>query len=119
MRFTFQFLFILLTAYVLELFLPWWSIAIAAFAFGYILRSGVDFLAGFLAIGVLWFTKAFLTDANAAAPLTQKVADIFAVLTMKNKYILFALTTFIGALVGGFATLSGSLLRKKKRDPYY
>lgn len=115
MKFVFQVIFIFLAAYVLELFFPWWTIAIAAFIFGYVLRSNVNFLAGFLGIGLLWSLKAYLIETNAAAPLTQKVSEIFSL----NKYLLFALTVFLGSLVGGFAALTGSLLRRKKKDLYY
>jgi hypothetical protein len=115
MKFVFQVIFICLTAYVLELFFPWWTIAIAAFIFGYMLRSKANFLAGFLGVGLLWAFKAYLIEANAAAPLTQKVAEIFSL----NKHLLFALTVFLGGLVGGFAAVTGSLLRKKKKDLYY
>ena len=116
MKILIQLLAIIALAYILELFLPWYYIAVAAFVMGYALKSKANFLAGFLAIGLLWFTKAWMIDANASADLAQKVALIFPV---KEKIWLMLATAFIGALVGGFATLTGSLLKTEKKRVYY
>ena len=116
MKFLTQFIAIALVAFVLELFMPWWCIAIAAFAGGYALKSKANFLAGILAIALLWLIKAFITDAAASAPLTERVAAIFSL----NKPLLMLVTALIGGLVGGFAAMSGAALKKEKRsDAYY
>lgn len=115
MKFTIQLVAIVVTAFLLELFLPWWSLAIAAFACGYFLKSSQNFLAGFLAIALLWATTAFIIDQNAAAPLSERMARLFSI----NKPLLFLASSVIGGLVGGFATLSGSLLKKDKRKSLY
>lgn len=115
MRFLFQVLFILIIAFILELFLPWWSIAVAAFAGGMLFNTKANFGAGFLAIAILWTTKALLIDAGAEVPLTERVASIF----MISKPILFAVTALIGGLVGGFASMTGAALHKRKRTGSY
>jgi hypothetical protein len=114
MKFIIQTIAILILAFALELFLPWWSIAIAAFIMGYGLTSGGNFFAGFIAIAVLWSVKALVIDANAAVPLAEKVAAILTV----SKPALIAVTALLGGLVGGFAALSGSLLKPKKSKYY-
>lgn len=116
MKFILQVLAIVVLAYIAELFLPWYSLAIAAFLMGYLLKSKANFLAGFLAIGLLWFIKAWIIDANASTDLAQKVALIFPV---KEKLWLMLATAFIGATVGGFATLTGALLKTEKKKSYY
>jgi len=115
MKFVLQFIAIAIGAFVLELFLPWWSIAIVAFAFGYLLKSKQNFLAGFLALALLWGAYAFFIDARGAAPLAERVAGIFTI----NKTLLFFITAFIGGIVAGFAALSGSLLKRSKRKSLY
>lgn len=116
MKFLIQFIAIAVVAFVLELFMPWWCIAIAAFAGGFALKSKANFLAGLLGIGLLWLVKAFITDATASASLTEKVAAIFSL----NKPLLMFVTALIGGLVGGFAAMSGAALKKEKRsDTYY
>jgi hypothetical protein len=109
MRLTFQIVFIVALAFMLELFLPWWSIAIAACAGGLLLKSKQNFLAGFIAIALLWFIKAFIVDLVAATALTEKVAQIFK---LPNKATLYLIMVVIGGLVGGFASMAGSAIKK-------
>ena len=115
MKFTIQLIFILVLGFILELFLPWWSIAIAAFAGGMIFNSRANFGAGFFAIALLWVIKALLIESNAAATLTDRVASIF----MLSKPLLFLVMAILGGLVGGFAAMTGSALQGKKRNNYY
>jgi len=108
MKFIIQFIAIALAAFLLELFMPWWCIAIAATAGGYALKSKANFLAGLLAIALLWLLKAWLLDASSAAPLAERVAAIFSL----NKSLLMLATALIGGLVGGFAAMAGGALKK-------
>lgn len=112
MRFFLQLILIAILAYVLELFLPWYSLAIAAFVIGFALNSNANFLAGFLAIALLWFIAAWMIDHASTSDLADRVALIFPV---KQKWLLFLVTAVIGGSVGGFAALTGSLLRKRRR----
>ena len=113
MKFMLQLLGIFVLAYILELFLPWYSIAIAAFIMGYVLKSKANFLAGFLAIAMLWMFKAWLIDSSGSTDLADRVANIVA---LKQKILLFIVMAFLGGLVGGFGALSGALLRRKNRS---
>ena len=115
MKFIMQVVVIAVLAYLLELLLPWWSIAIAAFAGGTLLKTRANFLAGFLGIGLLWLIAALLNENDAAAPLTDRVALIFKV----SKPVLLFIMSVIGGLAGGFAAMTGALLRKEKRRSYY
>jgi hypothetical protein len=114
-RFFIQVLIITILASVLELLLPWWSVAIAAFAGGYVFRTNANFLAGLISIGLLWLITALIIDLSSAVSLTEKVAAIFTV----SKPILFLLTSLIGGIVGGFAAMTGAALRKEKRKSRY
>jgi len=118
MKFIIQTIAIILAAYILELFAPWYSIAIAAFVFGYVLKSSANFIAGFLAIAVLWLFKMWITDLNAAENLNlaEAVSKIFP---LNSKALLYLVTSFIGGLVGGFAALTGALLKPEKKRGYY
>ena len=114
MKFIIQVAAIILVAFILELILPWWSIAIAAFAIGYALKSKANFMAGLLGIALLWATKAYLLDSAAAAPLTERVATIFSL----TKPTLLLVTAGIGGIVGGFAAMAGASLKKEKSRYY-
>lgn len=115
MKFIIQIIFVIILGFILELFLPWWSIAIAGFAAGMVFNSKANFLAGFMGIALLWTVKALLIESYAAATLTNKVASIF----MLNKPLLFLVMAILGGLVGGFAAMTGSALIGKKKSTYY
>lgn len=119
MRFLLQLIVIAILAFVLEMLLPWWSIAIAAFVGGLALNSRANFLAGFLGIGLLWLLYALMMDASSAAPLAERISKVLFI----NKPLLFLITTVVGGLVGGFAATAGGALRKTSKrsndDRYY
>jgi hypothetical protein len=110
MKFIIQFIIIIILAYLLELFLPWYSIALAAFIGG-LVNSRFNFLAGLLAIALLWTLKAGLTEASSSSDFADRVALIFPV---KQKSLLYIVMAVLGGLVGGFAAMAGSALRSKK-----
>ncbi len=113
------FLSILLTAVLsalLQTFLPWWTIAIAAFVVAYFLqqKSGLAFVAGFLAVFLLWVGHAYLLSSANDNLLAAKITELLKALTQGSLVGLYVLTGFIGGLVSGFAALSGSLAAKLK-----
>lgn len=102
-------------AYALELFFPWYSVAIAAFIVGYAVRSRLSFLAGFIAIALLWSFKAVLIDITSASDLATRVAQILAV---QQKIFLYLMTAVVGGLVGGFACMTGALAQSENRKSF-
>jgi hypothetical protein len=115
MKFLLQVATILLLSFVLELMLPWWTIAIAAFIGGAVFNTRSNFAAGFIAIALLWIIHALIIDSSAAAPLAERVAGVFKL----SKPLLIVVTGLIGGLVGGFAAMAGSALQKKRKKAYY
>lgn len=109
MRFGIQILVTLVLGFSLIIFLPWWSVAIAAFLGGLLLNSRMNFLGGFLALGLLWTFKALITDLTSSSDLADRVARIFM---LHDKYILLVVTFIIIGLVGGFASTAGGTLRR-------
>ena len=109
MKFLIQFVATLFSAHLLALFMPWYSIALAAFVMGFLLKSNANFLAGFAAIATLWLFNVLLIDAGSSSDLSERVAKL---LMVKYETVLFIVMAVIGGLVGGFAALTGSLLRK-------
>src|SRR5436190_13561845 len=97
MKFIIQILVIIILGYILELFMPWWSIALAAFSVGFSMKTKANFMAGFLGIALLWLLKSLLIDYTASAPLVDRVASIFTL----SKTLLFFVTAIMGGLVGG------------------
>ena len=76
MRFILALFLTALLAIALGTFLPWWTIAIAAFsvALAVPVKPGLSFLAGFLGVFVGWAAIAIVRDAANDGILSQKIA---------------------------------------------
>ncbi len=105
-------LFISVIALVLQLFLPWWSVGIAAFIGGLAWDKKVAgaFLSGFLGIFLLWVIYALIIDIRTSSILSPKIAQLFSLPALSLITIL--LTGIVGGLVGGFSALTGNFVRK-------
>ncbi len=115
MKFIVSFLLTALLSFAACLYLPWWSIAVAAFIISALIpqKPFVSFITGFLSAFILWSVLAFWLSNNNDHLLAHKVSII--ILKIDNPYLLIAATGVIGGMVAGFAALTGSFLRKKKR----
>jgi hypothetical protein len=113
MKFFTQTLVTIICSFIVQYFLPWWTLAIVAFAVGYYFNNKgfISFAAGFIGVGVLWLTMAFYIDSSTQSILVSKVGKLFPV-------NIFVLMVIVGGLVGGFAGLTGTLLRGKKLARY-
>lgn len=110
-KFLVSILLIALLSFVCGLFLPWWTIALAAFVVSALipLKPLQAFFAGFLAIFLLWGGLAFGIDQLNNSILSEKIA---AILPLGGSVIaLILVTAFVGALVGGGAAITGSFLK--------
>lgn len=110
MRFPVQILLIITLGFFLELLLPWWSIAIAAFAGAALIPTRMNFIAGFSATGILWIGKALITQLSTDSDLASKVARTFM---LHNTAVLLVVTFILSGLIGGFSAMSGGALRRK------
>lgn len=110
MRFSLHIIVTFFTCLLLQSVLPWWSLAIGCLAVGYGFsqRSVKSFTAGFIGVGVLWLAMALLIDLNTNSILSERVAQLFPTKTVP---LLYVVTILVGGLVGGMASLAGSLLK--------
>lgn len=101
-----------LLSFVCGLYLPWWGIAIAAFAVSAAIpqKPAYSFLSGFLGVFLLWEVLAWWIDNKNNGILSQKIAYIFGL--DGSSLLLIIITSLIGALVAGFAALAGSYGRR-------
>ena len=102
--------FTAILAYLLQIMLPWWSIAVASFLISLIIstKGFSSFISGFLGIAFLWMILASYVDITTGSILTERIAGLF---TLPNSWSLIMTTSLIGGIVGGFAALTGSTLR--------
>jgi hypothetical protein len=108
MKFFVQLLITSAVCFILQLFLPWWTMAVGAFTVAYLTgnKGFPSFLAGFIGVAILWLGMAFYIDALTSSILTEKINRLLPVNA-------FAATLIVGGLVGGFASLTGSMMRSK------
>ena len=110
---------VLLTAiasFLLQMFLPWWIIAVVSFAGAYFIKQNslLAFLSAFISIFLLWIGYAYLLSSANDNILVAKVADLMKALTKGSTTTLYIITGLIGGLVSGFGALTGSLASKLK-----
>ncbi len=111
MKFYTSVLLIAICSLIAGIYLPWWSIAVVSLLVALFIKQKafISFLTGFIAIFILWGALAFWIDTQNQQILSHRIAEI---LPLKgSSVLLILLTAFIGALVAGFASMSGSLLR--------
>lgn len=110
-------LLIAVLAFILGNFLPWWSIAIAAFVISVFIKQQpfAAFLAGLLGIGLLWAIQAYLIDVANDSILSRKVASLLPL--QGSPALLISFTALLGGIIGGLAALSGNFLSGPKRSP--
>lgn len=115
MKFLVQTVLIAILSLLLQMFLPWWTLAIAAFVVGLVFASSrwKSFFAGLLGVGLLWLVVALYIHYTTGSEVANRVAGMFPT---KTTPLLFVLTSLVGGLVGGFASLTGSIFTYRK--PY-
>lgn len=107
MLFFIIFILCLITSYVL----PWWAVAIIAFAAA--IYAGVkpaqSFWSGFGAVFLVWVIIALFKSVPNNHLLAMRVAVLF---NLPHWLILLGVTATIGGLVGGLAALSGLFVKR-------
>ncbi|NCI47103.1 hypothetical protein [Sediminibacterium soli] len=118
------FISIILTAflaYVLGLYtnIPWWCFVFSSFLVAAAIpqRAGYAFLSGFAGLFLLWVLLAALKDVPNEHILSTRVAQV---LPLGGSYLLLMLVTgLVAGLVSGFAAMTGSFTRKRKKRRVY
>lgn len=94
------------------IYLPWWSIAVAAFIVASAIpqNPGKSFLSGFTALFLLWGGLAWYISNRNEDILANKISLLL--FKAENPLMLILVTALIGALIAGMGAFSGSFLRK-------
>jgi hypothetical protein len=105
---------IALLSFIGGLFLPWWTIAVAAFLVSALIPQQPlnAFFAGFLSIFLLWGGMALVIDLANGSILSTRVAGILPL--HDSPAALIVVTALVGALVGGGGALTAAFLQKRK-----
>ena len=103
-----------LLAFAAGLYLPWWSIAIAAFIVSALIhqKPWKSMLSGALGLFLLWGLLAIWIDSKNQGILSARISELLPL--GGSAFLLILITAFVGALVAGLAALSGAYLKKLK-----
>lgn len=105
---------ILVLSFLLTLFLPWWGVALAAFATGLALsnKPGNNFLAGLLGVGLFWLGYALYIDLRDDHHFSGMVARLFSdgLGTTISSGVLITITAILGGLIGGLSAMAGAMI---------
>ncbi|MBO0948278.1 hypothetical protein [Fibrella forsythiae] len=105
-------LLIALLSLLAQLVLPWWSVALVAFAFcfGRPVSGGRSFLYSFLGVGLVWLGYALLQHSQSGGILTSRMSEVIKL--PPTPIYLLVITPLLAGLVAGFAGLSGYWVRQ-------
>lgn len=97
-------------AWLLGLWLPYWSLSLAAMLVGFLIHPGElkALLAGLVAGALLWGGLAFVADVDNGHILSTRVASIFGT----SSVIMVVITATLGALLSGLGTWLGDRIRQ-------
>lgn len=111
------FLIIAALSYIAALYYPWWSLAVVAFAVTLVVpqKPFAAFVTAFAAIFILWFSMAFFIDLSNDHILGKRIAVLF--LHTPAPLLMAVICGVVGGVVAGFAALSASCLRTRKKSP--
>ncbi|MGN6530390.1 MAG: hypothetical protein ACTHK0_01390 [Ginsengibacter sp.] len=114
MKFLTSTILIIVFSFLVCLYLPWWSIAIVAFITPILIPQTnlASFISGFVALFLLWGIMSLWISISNGNILAHRVSLL--IFKTDNPFLLIIVTALIGAMVAGFAALTGSFLRKEK-----
>jgi hypothetical protein len=105
-----NFIATLVLAFVLSLFLPWWSVMTAALATALFLplKKTAVFFVPFLAVFLFWAVYSFILSSGNDYTLAKRIAILLPL--GGNPYALILVTGVIGGLAAGIAAIFGKQL---------
>lgn len=103
-------LIIVVLSWIMQLFFPWWIIAVVCFVVCYVFKTSgfTGFSGSLLAVFVLWFLGAYLNDSHFDQPMSHILGSLFGNVSSSA---VFFLTGITGGLVGGLSGWLGSRTR--------
>jgi hypothetical protein len=107
-----NFIVTLLLALTFSVFLPWWSVMLAAFisAILFSLNGLKVFFIPFIAVFLFWTGYAFVLSNDNNFTLAKKIAILLPL--DGNPYLLILVTGIVGGLAAGMAGIFGKQCRE-------
>jgi hypothetical protein len=105
-----NFIATIILAYLLSLFIPWWSVMVAAFAIALLvpLKKGAVFFIPFIAILIFWMVYSYVLSSANDFTLARRIAVLLPL--GGNPYVLILVTGVVGGIAAGSAAIFGKQL---------
>jgi hypothetical protein len=116
MKFVASFVLTALFTYATFLFsqaLPWWAFAVGAFVAGVSVsqKAFVAWLAGFAGVALVWLVLTYMANDANEGVLAKRMVQVFKMGT--SPVVMVLMSALVGGLVGGFACMTGTALRRR------
>ena len=100
------------TAYLFSSIIPWWSFAVGAIIVGIVVpqKAWISWLSGFAGAFVCWALLSWNMSSQNNNVMATKMAQVLPLNGSSGTLII--ITAMVGAVIGGFACLTGAYLRK-------
>ena len=105
-----NFIATIVLAYVLSLFLPWWSVMVSGLLSAILipLKRAAVFFVPFLAILLFWAVYTYILSSANEFTLSKKISELL--MLGGNPYLLILVTGIIGGLAAGISAIFGRQL---------
>lgn len=105
------FLLIALLSALLQFFLPWWTMMVAAAVLSFFLGKNFRhaFFAGFFACGMVWLIYAVFITFTEGSLMTDRIAVLFS---LPSSSLIYVVSFVIAAIAGGLGAWLGYSLKK-------
>ena len=103
---------IVLLGVLAQLLFPWWIIAVVALYVGYFVHEspGKSFVYGTAAVTLMWLTYAGIQSSMNGGLMSTSISNMTVGKLSATQLMVF--TGLLGGLVGGFAAMTGTMLRQ-------
>ena len=103
---------IVLLGVLAQFLFPWWIIAVVALYVGYFVYESPakSFAYGTAAVTLMWLTYAGIQSSMNGGLMSNSVSDMTGGKLSATQLMVF--TGLLGGLVGGFAAMTGTMLRQ-------
>ena len=105
-----NFILTIVLAYVLSLFLPWWSVMVSALLSSLFipLKKAAVFFVPFFAVLIFWAVYSYILSSANDFTLAKKISELL--MLGGNPYLLILVTGIIGGLAAGISAILGKQL---------
>jgi hypothetical protein len=105
------FFLIAVFSFLLQLFLPWWSMTIAVFVISFLLGKKLwpVFFSSFFACGIIWLLMALYIHFTSGDIMTNRIAQL---LSLNSSLMLYVGAFLTAGIIGGIAALAGFFLKE-------